>query len=185
MTCIVGYIDKDGVYIGGDSAAVGEEDLSINIRSDKKVFKKGDFIFGFSTSFRMGGLLKHKFRIPNHPKGVDDSQYMNTLFVDAVKRCFVDNDYNTFDEDGSGFMVGYKGKLYSILSQFQVAEHAENFAALGCGEHFALGALYACSEKDPMKKLEVALNAAETFSMGVRRPFVFEKLSNKRRSTKK
>lgn len=185
MTCIVGYIDKDGVYIGGDSAAVGEEDLSYNIRKDKKVFKKGDFLFGFSTSFRMGQILKHKFRIPNHPKGIDDSQYMATLFVDAVKRCFMDNEYISFDEDAAAFMVGYKGKLYSILSQFQVAENADNFAAMGCGEHFALGALFACAEKDPVKKLEVALNAAAAFSMGVKPPFVIEKILNKKRSTKK
>jgi ATP-dependent protease HslVU (ClpYQ) peptidase subunit len=185
MTCIVGLVDKDGIYIGGDSAAVGEEDLSYNIRTDVKVFKRDDFIIGFSTSFRMGQILRYKFRIPNHPKAMDNFQYMTTLFVDAVKKCFIDNDYTKFDEDGAYFMVGYRGKIYSVLSEFQIAENKENFAAMGCGEQFALGALYACQETSPKKKLEVALNAAAAFSMGVKPPFVFEQILNKKRPAKK
>ena len=117
MTCIVGYVDKNGVYIGGDSAAVSEDDLSYNIRSDEKVFTKGEFIFGYSTSFRMGQLLRYKLKIPAHPKGMDTTQYMVTLFIDAIRRCFEDNDYNDMTtEDGGSFMLGYKGKLYVVLS---------------------------------------------------------------------
>lgn len=186
MTCIVGFIDKDGVYIGGDSAAVSEDDLSYNIRSDEKVFSKGDFIFGYSTSFRMGQLLRYKLKIPNHPKGMDVTQYMVTLFIDAVKRCFEDNDYvEMMTEEGGSFMVGYKGKLFAILSDYQVAQPKENFTALGCGESFAMGAMYASTEKDPIKKMEIALNAAVAFSMGVKPPFTFAKLLNKKRAVKK
>lgn len=186
MTAIVGYIDKDGVYIGGDSAAVSEDDLSYNIRSDEKVFSKGEFIFGFSTSFRMGQLLRYKLKIPNHPKGMDTTQYIVTLFIDAVKRCFEDNDYTEMmTDEGGSFMVGYKGKLYVILSDYQVAQPKESFAALGCGENFAMGAMYASVEKEPIKKIEIALNAAVAFSMGVKPPFTFAKLLNKKRITKK
>jgi ATP-dependent protease HslVU (ClpYQ) peptidase subunit len=186
MTCIVGYVDKDGVYIGGDSASVSQEDLSYNIISDEKVFSKGDFIFGFSTSFRMGQLLRYKLRVPTHPKGMDNTQYMVTLFIDAVKKCFEDNDYvDMMTDDGGCFMVGYKGGLYVILSDYQVAQPKENFAALGCGEAFALGAMYASVEKEPIKKIEIALNASVAFSMGVKPPFKFIKLLNRKRTTKK
>lgn len=185
MTCIVGFTDKDGVYIGGDSAAISEDDLSYNIRSDEKVFQKGELIFGYSASFRMGQLLRYKLRIPNHPKGTEDFQYMATLFVDAVKKCFQDNDYNDIVEDSGSFMVGYKGKIYAILSDYQIALPKENFIAMGCGDNFAIGAMYACTEKDPIKKMEVALNAAVTFSMGVKPPFTFVKLPNKKKPAKK
>jgi ATP-dependent protease HslVU (ClpYQ) peptidase subunit len=207
-TCIVGYIDKEGVYIGGDSAAVSEDDLSYNIRTDEKVFSKGEFIFGFSTSFRMGQLLRYRFRIPSHPKGMENHQYMATLFIDAVKKCFIENDYaDMMTEEGGSFMVGYKGKLYVILSDYQVAEPKENFAALGCGELIAMGAMYALThadkeiqktskkttekdqvkrpEKDPLKRIEIALNAAVSFSMGVKPPFTYAVLLNKKRTTKK
>lgn len=185
MTCIIGYIDKEGVYIGGDSAAVSEDDLSYNIRNDEKVFAKGDFIFGYSTSFRMGQLLHYKLKIPAHPKGMDNHQYMVTLFVDAVKRCFEDNDYTEMmTDEGGSFIVGYKGKLYVILSDYQVAQPKENFAALGCGEGFAMGAMFASTEKDPIKKMEIALNAAVAFSMGVKPPFSFVKILNRKRNKK-
>ena len=186
MTCIVGLVDKEGVYIGGDSAAVSEDDLSYNIRSDEKVFTKGEFIFGYSTSFRMGQLLRYKLKIPAHPKGMDSTQYMVTFFIDAVRRCFEDNDYNEMmTADGGSFMIGYKGKLYVILSDYQVAQAKENYAALGCGENFAMGAMYASVEKDPIKKIEIALSAAVAFSMGVKPPFNYVKLLNKKRPVKK
>lgn len=184
MTCIIGLIDKDGVYIGGDSAAISDDDLSYNIRHDEKVFLKGEFIFGYSASFRMGQLLRYKLRVPNHPKGMDDFQYMATLFVDAVKKCFQDNDYNDIVEDSGSFMVGYKGKIYGILSDYQVASPKENYTAMGCGEQFAMGAMFSSPEKDPIKKMEIALNAAVTFSMGVKPPFTFVKLLNKKKPKK-
>lgn len=185
MTCIIGYIDKDGVYIGGDSAAVSEDDLSYNIIADTKVFQKGDFIFGYSTSFRMGQLLRYKLRIPNHPKGMDDFQFMVTLFIDSVRKCFQENDYNAFAVDDGSFLVGYKGKLYAVFSDYQINCPKESFAAMGCGEFFALGAMFATTEKDPQKKIEIALSAAVNFSMGVKPPFTVIKLLNKKKPARK
>jgi len=191
MTCIVGLIDKDGVYIGGDSAAISSDDLSYNIRADEKVFTKGDFIIGFSTSFRMGQLLKYKLRIPAHPKGMDTHQFMATLFIDAVKKCFDDNDYNEMTtDDGGCFMVGYKGCLFTILPDYQVSQAKESYTALGCGELIALGAMNiivttGLLEKDPLKRVELALNATVAHSMGVRPPFTYVKLLNRKRTTKK
>lgn len=182
MTCIVGYIDKEAVYIGGDSAAVDNSELSYSIRSDTKVFKKDDMIFGFSVSFRMGQLLRYKLRIPPHPRGVDNFQYMATAFVDSVKKCFEDNGYADMDtEEGGSFVVGYRGALYSILSDYQVEETAQNYIALGGGAPFALGALFASKERDSMKKVEMALHASATFSMAVKPPFTILKLAYKKK----
>lgn len=57
MTCIIGYNDKENekIYMIGDSAGVSN--LDVTVRSDKKVFFNGDFLFGFTTSFRMGQIL--------------------------------------------------------------------------------------------------------------------------------
>lgn len=191
MTAIVGYVDKEGVYIGGDSAAISADDLSFNLRKDTKVFKKGEFIIGFSTSFRMGQLLRYKFRIPAHPKGMDIHQFMATIFIDAVKKCFDDNGYNEMTTgDGGCIMVGYKGCLFTILPDYQVSQAKESYAALGCGELIALGAMnilttMGISDKDPEKKIELALNATVSHSMGVKPPFTIEKILNRKRTIKK
>lgn len=62
MTCIVGLVDQGNVWIGGDSAGVGGYDLML--RADQKVFRNGDFLMGFTSSFRMGQLLRYKLSPP-------------------------------------------------------------------------------------------------------------------------
>lgn len=66
MTCIIGLIKNKKVYIGGDSAGV--DGLNITIRKDSKVFKINKFIIGYTSSFRMGQLLRFKLKINNQRK---------------------------------------------------------------------------------------------------------------------
>ena len=61
--------------------------LSLVVRADEKVFRNGDFLMGFTTSFRMGQLLRYKLNPPRrHP---DDrvAKYMVVDFIDAVREC--------------------------------------------------------------------------------------------------
>lgn len=55
MTCVVGLVDKGTVYIGVDSAAV--QGWTRRKSRVAKVFHRGPFLIGYTTSFRMGQLL--------------------------------------------------------------------------------------------------------------------------------
>ncbi len=172
MTAIVGF-SKDGtVYIAGDSAGVAG--LDVTVRSDTKVFKNGNMIFGYTTSFRMGQLLRYKLKIPKQ-KGDDDYKYMVTDFIDSIRQCFEENGFSKIEsnkEKGGSFLVGYKGKLYTISDDFQVGISEIKFDAVGCGESYCLGSMYSTqNETDIEKRLIMALESAEKFSGGVRRPF--------------
>lgn len=176
MTCIVGLIDKGIVYIGGDSAGVNGYGLVV--RADRKVFRIGDFVMGFTSSFRMGQLLAHGF-YPEKPRvGVDVMHYMVTDFIDAARqRMKVGGFATTKDsaEQGGTFLVGYSGRLFHISDDFQVGESTHGFDACGCGDAIALGSLRSTrSWTDPKLRLKEALETAETFSAGVRGPFNFE-----------
>src|SRR5271166_2425691 len=106
MTAIVGLVDNGDVYIGGDSAGVAG--LSLSIRSDEKVFGNGPFLCGFTSSFRMGQLLRYKFSPPAQTVHQNDMEYMVTSFIDACRQCFSANGYG--DEKatvGGTFLVGY------------------------------------------------------------------------------
>ncbi|MCZ4093157.1 hypothetical protein [Sinorhizobium psoraleae] len=81
-------------------------------------------------------------------------------------------------ERGGTFLVGYAGRLFKIDADYQVAEPVDGFGACGCGEQIALGALFASSDAPARERLEIALNAAERFSAGVRGPFHFETLAS-------
>lgn len=176
MTCIVSVQEGDSVYIGGDSAGIAG--LSITIRNDEKVFQNGPFIMGFTSSFRMGQLLRYKFDPPQQTVHQDDMQYMVTDFVDGLRRCFSANGFGDKDATvGGTFLVGYKGKLYTIESDYQVGIPNTPYDAVGCGADLALGSLHSTSRMKltPEQRIVMALEAASTFSAGVAPPFLIIK----------
>lgn len=172
MTCIVGVKHKGGVVIGGDSAGVSGLDLVV--RSDRKVFVKGDYVMGFTTSFRMGQLLHHALTVPVCYDGMDLEHFMVTSFVNAVRDCLKSGGFASKDkeeEQGGCFVVGYKGRLFTIEGDYQVGEAVDSFTAVGCGAKFALGSLCETENLKPKDRVQRALNAAERYSAGVRKPF--------------
>lgn len=141
MTCILGYADEKNMYIAGD--ACGSNGQYYSKRKDDKVFKKGEMLFGYTTSFRMGHLLQWKFVIPKHRKDISTMEYMNTLFIDEVIKCFSENAYVKVDKEvkaGGHFIVCYDGIVFSIDSDFQVGINEGNLDGCGCGAIAALAA---------------------------------------------
>lgn len=178
MTCVVGMINRGNVYIGADSAGVAGY-YNIVDRSDKKVFRNGEMIMGFTSSFRMGQLLRYKLSLPKHQPEVGIMSYMVVHFVDAVRELFKESGFTTINnskESGGIFLVGYRGRLFSIEDDFQVGETRDGIAACGCGRDYALGAMRGSNIIDPLRRIRTALKAAEYYSAGVRGPFFFETL---------
>ena len=172
MTCIVGIAKGGKVFMGGDSAAVGGWDLTI--RSDRKVFVNDGYLMGFTTSFRMGQLLQYALKPPHPAPKTDLMLFMVTEFADAVRHCLKAGGFATKQsdaEEGGHFLVGYRGRLFHIQGDYQIAESAHGFDAVGCGNNAALGALHATPKMEPKKRVLVALQAAEQCSAGVRAPF--------------
>lgn len=172
MTCIVGIVDKGRVYIGGDSAGVGGYDLSI--RKDQKVFENGGFLFGFTSSFRMGNLLQYKLTVPKVSNDSDLMEYMCTEFIDSIRSCLKDGGYCRIEngvENGGVFLVGGYGRLFAVHGDYQVAETVCGYDAVGCGAEIALGSLFSTKGEAARKRINKALNAASFHSAGVSPPF--------------
>jgi ATP-dependent protease HslVU (ClpYQ) peptidase subunit len=178
MTCIVALQHEGKVYIGGDSAGI-DDNLSIVNRNDEKVFTTGEFAMGFTTSFRMGQILRYAFVPPEHPSKKDAMTYMVVDFIDAVRAVYKEKGYMGREsegtaEEGGTFLVGYRNKLYHIDVDFQVAQLADGYSACGSGATVALGSLHSTRDlKDPIARCEMALEAAAHFNAGVRAPFKF------------
>ena len=178
MTCIVGFVEGNSVWMGGDSAGVGGLDLTV--RADQKVFRNGAMLFGFTSSFRMGQLLRYAFTVPDHDPRVDLDKYMATTFVDAVRECLKGRGWAETvngQERGGCFLVGYKGHLFYIGSDYQVGKPLDGYDAVGCGDQVAKGALFATTSMVGKERAEIALKAAERCSAGVRGPFHIECLT--------
>lgn len=175
MTCIVGLAHEGKVWIGGDSAGVAG--MSTVARADGKVFTVGELVMGFTTSFRMGQLLRYSLLVEEQRPSQDDHEYLCTTFVDSVRLCLQTGGFARKQDEveiGGTFLVGYRGSLYSIEDDYQVGQPQAPFHAVGCGDELALGAMHATDGQPPRERITTALKAAERFSGGVCAPFTVE-----------
>jgi 20S proteasome alpha/beta subunit len=174
MTCIVGVKYKDMIYMGGDSAGVSGH--NVRLRADEKIFSSGPMLFGFTTSFRMGQLLRYSLKIPTQEKNQNDYEFMCTTFINSVRTSLKEGGYveiKNNQESGGTFIVGYNSKLYTVYDDFQVSETIDDFTSIGCGESYALGSLRMTSKLEPKKRIKLALETASYFSGGVYPPFKY------------
>jgi len=176
MTCIVGVIHNRRVYMGGDSAGVSG--YSVTSRKDPKVFRRGELVIGYTSSFRMGQVLRFSPSVPDKPEGADLYEWLCTKFVDGCRKAMKEAGYTETEngrESGGTFLVGVRGRLFTVQSDFQVGETRDGFSACGCGTDLALGAMAVTRGKKPEDRIRAALAVAERFSAGVRSPFLVVK----------
>jgi len=185
MTCIVGLVHNGKTHLAGDSAGV--DGLHIVVRKDKKVFMNGEFAMGFTSSFRMGQILHYDFNPPSFDtfvaKAKDDDdpvmEFMVRKFIPALRKAFKNHGFGRIEdneESGGCFLVGFRGRLFQIDADYQVGENIVGYAAVGCGDSYAMGSLHSTgshSALKPKRRLEAALEAAAEFSGGVCAPFNF------------
>lgn len=182
MTCIAAICDGYSVWIGADSAAGTEN--HVEIYREPKVFLIDEFVIGYTTSFRMGQLLQFSFNPPLHKRGVSDYEYMVTDFIGRVKMTFGNGGFMGKVKEGAdaggSFLVGYKGKIYRVESDFQIATPKLPFSSVGSGYREALGSMLTTHKiqklnlaPDPEieKAIESALSVAQYFTPFVRGPF--------------
>lgn len=175
MTCVIGLVTDGHVIMGADSASVSGWTVR-KTRLPKVFSHQGVFVIGYTTSFRMGQILRWHLEVPLQEPEQSDLEYMVTVFVKAVRSVLKEHGFAKLDdnvETGGEFLVGYRGCLYEVCSDFQVNEHADGFDAVGCGESFALGAMKALDGVGLSPQLRVmrALEVAAHFSGGVCEPF--------------
>jgi len=143
MTAIVAMIHEGKVWMGGDH--LGSDGFTKNefVKNDK-VFKNGDFLIGYTTSFHMGQILQYHWKQPHRQENLTDDVYFYKFVMKSFIDCFKDNGYG--DKRGVGwesgeFLVGWKGRLFLVENAH--ALECEKFGAVGSGSYHAIGALKA------------------------------------------
>lgn len=141
MTCIVALVSDGKVYMAGDKMAsngfTGQE------YDKSKVFINNGFIFGYTSSFRMGQLLEYQWKPPARSEGVSDDEYLYKDVVGSFIRLFQDNHFGhkcgTEAETGE-FLFGWKGRLFRHQECHSLLEY-KSFASVGSGSYHASAAL--------------------------------------------
>jgi len=173
MTCIVGIEYGGRVYLGSDSIA--SNGYSQIITTESKIFRNDSFVIGYTSSFRMGQLLQHKFIPPKQDNNDSDIKFLTTHFIDAVRTCFKDAGYsrtNKGEETAGTWMIGYRGKLYTIEDEYHILHSQCGYVSVGSGYLPALGSLHTTNKLsiEPKHRISLALAAAEKFIVTVGGP---------------
>lgn len=172
MTCVVALRHDGVIYMGCDSAGVGG--YSRSNRLDPKIYRVGEMLIGFTTSFRMGQLLGYSLTLPRPTWRRPSSTPCAIASRPAAGR----RKTRTWS---AAAISSSPTRAASSRSKgdYQVAENAEPYNAVGCGFDLALGSLFTSgrvANASARERVEEALQAAAAFSAGVYPPFRIEEL---------
>lgn len=137
MTCIVAIAEDNTIHMAGDRMAAGNGDKMLYNR--RKVFINGDFVIGYTDSFRLGQLMEFSWKQPDFMAGQSEFEYMCTAVVDSIKKLLTD--HGVHFGDGENLLIGYGGKLFTIQGDYSVFEY-DGYAAVGCGNVAANASLH-------------------------------------------
>ena len=170
MSCVVGLLKDGKLYMGSEGRASTDTGEKRPIIATK-LFWNGDFLIGFVGSVRTGQLLKTEyFEVPDDIHELADAIREHL----AVKGSLATSD-EQLSMQNCNFLVGFKGRLYEILTDFQLNEACGNYLAVGSGSNWAMGSLFTSKRvKSAEKRVLIALRAASEFDASCGPPYFIE-----------
>ena len=172
MSCIVGIAQEGKIYMGSDSFATTSDGERRPIIANKLFFNK-EYLIGFTGSIRTGQAIRpHYFDPPNSILDFPDA-----LREHLYEKGCVLNSEEHGQIQGSNFLIGWRGKLYEILLDFQMNETDGDCNTIGAGATFAFGSLYTTKfikKISPNKRIALALEAASFYTTTCGPPFDYE-----------
>lgn len=177
MTCVVGLVSDDGLYMGADSAW-GSTDWHEYIK-EGKLFRRGDYLIGCAGSARQAQLLRYSLQIPQFSNGAFH-KFMVVTFAKALRDCLDEGGIlhkkDGVDSTAGPVLIGHNKHLYYIGYDLQITEARDPYMVIGCGRDWALGSLCSTDGQPPQDRVLLALKAAAKYSGGVAPPFTQRKL---------
>lgn len=170
MSCVIGLLNNGTLYLGSDGIATTDDGEKRPIICEK-IFRNGDYLIGYTGSVRHGQVLGSHYFEP--PEDIFD-------FPEAIREKFIDVGAIQTTDTGqqihnSNILIGYKGRLYEILIDFQINEVMGSYTAIGSGAPYAMGSLFASKKwKSPTKRIINALDAASEYDRSCGAPYCIE-----------
>jgi ATP-dependent protease HslVU (ClpYQ) peptidase subunit len=169
MTCIVGLVDRNAVWLGGDRAATNGS-LGRALIKEPKIFTKGEVGFGVCGLPKVMNALKHGIELPVQ-SGNDDWAFLVSELVPAIRKGLIKFDAAQENKSPLGIgggiefdgamLIAYRGHLYILEENFQLIESNEKFASIGSGSALALGSFIATKNvRSAKKRILMALEAS-------------------------
>ncbi len=164
MTCIAAVTANGYLTIAGDSQGSVPGTWQMYDRRDEKVFALTDWMgVGFTTSYRLGQIVRYHLPPLDEPTTLDRHAWMVSRFVPELRGALRQHGWvkaeNGRDEGGT-MIVSIRSDIFVIYDDFQVAQPALPFCAIGAGGDVATGYLQAAMETPLADRSRRAARAA-------------------------
>ena len=167
--------------MGADKMATN--DNRVILIQDPKIFyinvnDSPEFLVGVSGNLRVLNIIKYNNQIMNCQ--LTDDPYFNiiNILIPYIQETL--KNHNSFMEyedeqanSDSHFLIGHKGKIFIVSSNYCITETYENFGVIGCGEEIAIGALEVLTRTEPYHTniIDVTLKIVSKHIFGVSNTF--------------
>ena len=171
MSCVIGLVEDGKIFFGADGFATTEDGERRPIVCNK-IFRNKKYLIGYTGSVRTGQLVE-----PAYFDAPDDiSELAESMREHLYARGCVATAEGGISMQTSNFLIAYDDKLFEILMDFQLNEVLGNYTSIGSGAAYAMGAMYVLNKSkiEPVRKLELALDAASFFHTSVGPPYQYE-----------
>lgn len=173
MTCIIGMCLGGSVYVAADRMA--SNGFTKFLVDRPKVFRKGDFVIGYTTSFKMGQLLEFEWNPPARLVSDTDEEFIYCKVVKSFEMLFKSLDHGS--KSGSHYETGeflfaYQGKLYKHHPQGFIT--SSEAMACGAGEYHAVAiidTLLTHTELSPSEMFRETMRRVSRYVEGVSEDF--------------
>lgn len=175
VTVVAGIETSKGTVLLGADSCTSTEDESHELMFPK-VWRAGDYVFGFCGCIRTGQVIRYQFQPPSlsELKTGDMDEIMPLMVNKFVSRLtIVLEAAHCLKESGrmrSALLVGVSGLLFAVEDDFSVQHVNGGYAAIGGGSSFALGSLHSTRGK-AADRMHMALDAAAYHHPRCRPPF--------------
>jgi hypothetical protein len=163
VTCIVGLVHDNTIYMGGDRSA--SDDSSIVSMIKPKVCIRDEWIYGYAGTIGIGQLINY-IDLPS-PEG--DIEKLIRLDICESLKTMIDSHARDTENEDTGFLIGAKGRLFEFnVGDWGVLEVDQS--SIGSGNQIAFGSLYTSIDNNPIDRIGMAVGAAITYSPSCQGP---------------
>lgn len=173
MSCVFAFKHRSKIYIAGDSA-ISSEDYITTILEPKFWFYDDEMMIGMVGEGRTMQVIRTDLNITRaKAKGQTALDYIIETVVPAFQ-LVIEQKKAKFDEASA--LIIFEGHIFEIEESFSVQETRRNWAAIGGGYEFAMGALAATTRMAPQRRIDKVMKIVAENCPSVSLPYTWEVL---------
>lgn len=166
MTVLVGLECPTGAWVSTDSFF--GNDTWRDVMAAPKHVMRGGLLIASAGAMRPGQIAELAPIIRKQRRSENDTDYLAEAFAEPLRKLHKAADV---DNASATYLLAYRGRVYTMLSDYGVYRSALGYAAVGAGDRYALGSLASTEGKPPRERVEKAMHAAALLCSCVAAPF--------------